>query len=85
MQDWEHDLPKGFLMNCLNAAGEDGVVLFAADKSEEDVAAWLGKKKESMCTDYHVHDKKEKGKSTGKVMWPPKLKVKVKPSGASKY
>jgi hypothetical protein len=39
IQDWEHDLPKGFLIDCLSTASDDGATPFSSQYSSEDVAA----------------------------------------------
>ena len=76
MQNWEHDLPKTFLMDCLTAASGEGTVPFAA--GEENVAAWLEEKKASICNEYHIHDKDEDEKPVQKVISFLVVKAKAK-------
>lgn len=56
VQDSKDDLPKGFMMDCLSAASEDGIVPFPEDCSDDDVSDWLYGMKEKLCDLYHVHD-----------------------------
>jgi hypothetical protein len=74
MKDWEHDLPKAFVMDCLTVASDKGVFPFAAG---EDVVAWLQNKKEGMCMGYHIHNDENEGKPTQRALPFPMVKAKV--------
>jgi hypothetical protein len=52
MDRYEAHLPRGFLVDCLAVAAEDGTVPFHADVDE-----WLETKKRGLCEEYHVHDR----------------------------
>ncbi|KAG9188531.1 hypothetical protein G6011_02454 [Alternaria panax] len=55
-KDWNDDLPKEFMMDCLTAASEDEIVPFSGDWSEDDVLKWLDEMKGKLCDLFHVHD-----------------------------
>ncbi|KAI4953687.1 hypothetical protein J4E91_002535 [Alternaria rosae] len=56
VREWMDDLPKEFLMDCLNSASEDGIIPFPEDLSEDEIINWLGEMKKAICELFHVHD-----------------------------
>lgn len=56
---WKDYLPQTFLVDCLEGAAEDMVVMFSSGKTEADAKAWLEGKKERLCWEYYVHTREE--------------------------
>ena len=53
VEDWENELPRAFLVDCLRVAGKDRVVPF---ENRGVLEAWLEEKCERVCKEWHVHD-----------------------------
>lgn len=51
VEEWEDDLPKDFLMDCLSTAAENIIVPF----QRANVAEWLENKRSRICREDHLH------------------------------